>query len=78
MDFNSKKFCLVCFGKFTGDNPRIKHHISYYPEIIGHVHYKCHQKIHDPDNPLMTYIQYDRSDSLRYYQEKKKEGDSNE
>jgi hypothetical protein len=80
--FNSKERCLVCFKPFTKDDPLVNHHITYYPELIGRVHYTCHAKIHDPDNPLTTFIQYDRSDSLRYYQEKetnsKEKRDDNE
>lgn len=69
--FNDKSRCLVCFKKFTNDDPAIKHHIRYDPELIAFVHYSCHNKIHDPDNPLTTFIQYTRQDSIDYYENKK-------
>ena len=48
-----------------------KHHIRYYPEAIAWVHYKCHKKIHDPDNPIKTFIQYDVGDPEKFESEKK-------
>lgn len=68
---NTKASCLICSKKFTNDDPAIKHHIRYEPELIAYVHYTCHQKIHDPDNPLTTFIQYTRQDAIDYYENKK-------
>jgi len=48
----------------------VKHHVRYYPEAIAWVHPKCHQKIHDPDNPMDTFIQYEFSDRERFESEK--------
>lgn len=72
---NKNDMCIVCFrGPEKWDNgldiSLIKHHVSYYPEIIAFVHFDCHRKIHDPDNPLKQFIQYTREDSLRFYKEK--------
>ena len=68
---NGPNKCMVCFKGFTNDDPRVKHHIRYYPELIANVHYSCHKKIHDPDNPLTVFIQYTRQDSIDFYQEKR-------
>mgnify|MGYP001169792815 FL=1 len=68
---NSKTCCLICSKKFTNDDPSIKHHIRYKPELIAYVHYTCHNKIHDPDNPLTTFIQYTRQEAIDYYDNKK-------
>ena len=65
---NSKDMCLLCLDKKLDVN-LIKHHVSYYPEVIAYVHYECHRKIHE--TPLTTFIQYKREDSIRYYKEKK-------
>ena len=43
---NNSDICLVCFEKPEEDFNLIKHHVSYYPEVIAHVHYKCHKKFH--------------------------------
>jgi hypothetical protein len=72
MYFNSRDRCAVCFKRFSNNDPLIHHHITYYPELIAHVHYTCHQKIHDPDNPLDVFIQYSRDESMRFYKEKEK------
>ena len=56
----------------------IKHHISYYPQIIAFVHFKCHEKIHDPDNPIQHLIQYQDGDSLKFYKEKTEREKKNE
>ena len=63
---NSPDLCMICFGKpeveNDGNSTRtlklIKHHIEYSPETIIWVHYKCHQKIHDVDNPMTVWIRY--------------------
>jgi len=75
---NKNNICIVCFkGPEKWDNGTeiqlIKHHVSYFPELIAYVHFDCHQKIHDPDNPLEQFIQYTREDSIRYYELKKKD-----
>ena len=70
---NSEDICLICLKSETDsmDNPMVTHHIRYYPEAIAWVHSKCHQKIHDQDNPLTIYIQYDMGDPERFQSEKK-------
>ena len=70
---NSTERCMVCLKPFTETllNPMIKHHIRYYPEAIAWVHYKCHQEIHDADNPLDVYIQYELEEQERFQSEKK-------
>lgn len=75
---NSRNRCIVCLDDFTddeinGDNPIIKHHVKYFPEVIAYVHYRCHQKIHDPENPIEHLIQYVRKDSIKFYKMKKLE-----
>ncbi len=67
---NSKDMCLLCLDKKLDVN-LIKHHVSYYPEVIAYVHYECHRKIHE--TPLTTFIQYKREDSIRYYKENKQD-----
>jgi len=67
---NSKNMCLVCFKEPEDNLNLIKHHVSYFPQIIGYVHFKCHQKIHDPDNPLTAFIQYQPKDSRKFYEAK--------
>ena len=42
--------------------------MSYFPETIAYVHFKCHQKIHDPDHPLDVWIQYEPEDSKKFYE----------
>jgi hemerythrin len=67
---NSKDLCILCLDKKL-DVKLIKHHVSYYPEVIAYVHYECHRKIHE--TPLTTFIQYKREDSIRYYKENKQD-----
>ena len=67
---NSKDLCMLCLDKKI-DVKLIKHHVSYYPEIIAYVHYECHRKIHE--TPLTTFIQYNREDSIKYYKENKQD-----
>lgn len=64
---NSQEKCIVCL---SGGDEMVKHHVRYYPEAIAWVHPKCHQKIHDPDNPMDTFIQYEFSDRERFESEK--------
>lgn len=73
---NSKDKCIVCFEKPEKwknglDIELIKHHVSYFPQIIAFVHYDCHAKIHDINNPLSHLIQYEREDSIKFYEQKK-------
>jgi len=73
---NSKDKCIVCFEKPEKwenglDIELIKHHVSYFPQIIAFVHYECHAKIHDIKNPLSHLIQYEREDSIKFYDQKK-------
>lgn len=72
---NTNDFCIVCFKKPEKwengqDIALIKHHVSYYPQIVAYVHFNCHEKIHDPKNPITHLIQYEREDSIRFYKEK--------
>ena len=70
---NRRNMCLVCFKNFNKDNPRIKHHVKYFPEKVAYVHYSCHNDIHNPEtNKGNHLIQYNRSESIRFYKEKKK------
>ena len=68
---NSENMCLVCFKEPEDNFNLIKHHVSYFPEVIAFVHYKCHNKIHGPDNTLPHLIQYKSKDSRKYYEDKK-------
>ena len=68
---NTKEKCLICSKSFDNDDPCIKHHIRYEPELIAYVHYTCHNKIHDPDNPITAFIQYTRQDAIDYLENKK-------
>lgn len=75
---NSSDFCMVCFGKpeevkeenSTRTFKLIKHHMKYSPENIMWVHYECHQRIHDPDNPLTQWIQYTEEERRTFYKNK--------
>jgi hypothetical protein len=65
-----KKTCFLCKKKiYKATKPRgiSRHHISYYPEITCWIHEDCHKRIHDPDNPLKTFIMYTRNDSIKFY-----------
>jgi len=65
--------CLVCNGEPTIDEdthliqPLIKHHVRYFPQVISYVHYECHKKIHDTENPITSLIQYEEGDSNEFY-----------
>jgi len=75
--FNSHKRCIVCNGERTFDiqtrmvEKLSGHHVRYFPPLVAWVHPKCHAKIHDPQNPMILYIQYDEGDSQRYYKQMK-------
>ena len=76
---NSPEFCMICFKKpevvKDGNSTRtlklIKHHVKYNPETIIWIHYKCHQKIHDTDKPLIQWIQYTDKEKKEFYKNKK-------
>jgi hypothetical protein len=73
---NSPELCLVCRKSHAADDDGklIKfevHHIKYFPQVIGFVHRECHKKIHDPVNPLTTFIQYEKGDSWKFYNPEK-------
>lgn len=65
---NSQDMCIVCFKPPEQGMDLIPHHITYFPQLIAFVHYKCHQKIHDPDNPIKHLIQYEDGDSKKFYE----------
>ncbi len=66
--------CKVCGGERPFDintkrqEPFVGHHVSYYPPMIAFVHYDCHKKIHDVENPISELINYDEGDSKKYYE----------
>ena len=72
---------MVCFCKPEENFELIKHHISYFPEFICYVHFKCHEAIHhrDDTNRDMSIIknniliQYGDGDSRRFYSEMKEQ-----
>jgi len=76
---NSPEFCMICFKKpeavkddnLTRTLKLIKHHVKHNPETIIWTHYKCHQKIHDTDNPLIQFIQYTDNEKKEFYKNKK-------
>ncbi len=65
---NSRDMCMVCFKPPEKNYELIVHHVSYFPEICCFVHYSCHNKIHDPDNPIRALIQYKDGDSRKFYE----------
>ena len=72
---NAKDKCIVCFEEpKKWENGQeielIEHHVSYFPQIIAYVHYECHAKIHDLNNPLSHLIQYAEGDSRKFYDER--------
>jgi len=48
--------------------PLIKHHVSYDPELVAHVHYQCHIDIHAGKYPHL--IQYQEGDAREFYDKK--------
>ena len=80
---NNPNHCKVCNGGRTFDTstkriePLVGHHVKYFPPVIVFVHYSCHKKIHDMDNPMNEFIQYEKGDSEKYYDLKKKNIESN-
>lgn len=79
MDLNNRERCMVCFGDPEDGFELIKHHISYFPEFVCFVHFKCHEAIHHrvETNQDMSIIkndilvQYEDGDSRRFYSEMK-------
>ena len=79
--FNSDKFCMICNGEpevdGKGKSARTlkleKHHIKYDPEEIIWVHYKCHQKIHDINNPMTLWIRYTEKEKKSFYKNNKQD-----
>ena len=77
--FNSDKFCMICHGEpevdGKGKSARtlklIKHHIKYNPEEIIWVHYKCHQKIHNANNPMTLWLRYTEKEKKLFYKNSK-------
>ena len=73
---NSRDRCIVCGFERAFDRetkmiePLVGHHVKYFPPVIAWVHYRCHKKIHDTDNPLVPFIQYSDGDSRKYYEAK--------
>ncbi len=74
---NTKDMCIVCFGPPEREYRLIVHHVTYFPEKCCYVHYSCHQKIHDPDDPITYLIQYGEGDSRRFYKAKAQKGNDN-
>lgn len=68
MFYNSRDRCIVCMSPPKDGLSLVKHHMSYFPELIAFVHDECHKKIHDPDEPLEVFIQYEAGDSRRFYE----------
>jgi hypothetical protein len=69
---NKNNMCLVCFKPpLEGyGNMLIKHHVSYFPELIAFVHYDCHKKIHMEHTTISHLIQYKDGDSRKFYEKK--------
>ena len=67
---NGPNICAACSkDPYFDENDRtislLKHHVSYFPEKIAHVHKQCHDEIHATDNHVL--IQYDMGDSKIFY-----------
>jgi|TARA_B110000196_G_scaffold165706_1_gene142501 hypothetical protein len=67
---NGPNICGVCSkGPYFDEDNKIisllKHHVSYFPQKIAHVHTQCHDKINATDNHFL--IQYDKGDSKKFY-----------
>ena len=60
--------CAVCFRKPEKGLRLLKHHITYFPELVAYVHFDCHKIIHEPDSPLDMFIQYNDGDSRKFYE----------
>jgi hypothetical protein len=67
---NGPNICVVCskgptFDEYERTISLQKHHVSYFPQKIAHVHKQCHDEIHATDNHVL--IQYDEGDSKKFY-----------
>jgi len=71
MNMNNRDRCICCGLPREIDFELIKHHVSYFPELIAHVHFSCHQEIHDGKFPYL--IQYQPGDSRLFYEQQKKQ-----
>ena len=79
--YNSDKFCMICHGEpevdGKGKSARTlkleKHHVKYDPEEIIWVHHKCHQKIHDTNNPMALWIRYTEKEKKSFYKNNKQD-----
>jgi hypothetical protein len=75
---NTPDVCKVCGGGRAYDIetqrtiPLVGHHVKYFPPVITFVHYDCHKKIHDKNNPIKKFIQYTEGDANKYYELKTK------
>jgi len=81
---NSPNNCIVCGSERAFDietrkrEPLVGHHVSYFPPVIAFVHYNCHKKIHDKENPISVLINYEQGDAKKYYDLKNLYFQSNE
>lgn len=81
---NTPDVCKVCGGGRSYDietkriEPLVGHHVKYFPPVIAFVHYCCHKKIHNKNNPILKFIKYAEGDSQRYYNLKNKSLKSND
>ena len=80
---NKNTICIVCGGKpeqgtssiiINGHYqatkiPLIRHHVTYNPELIAHVHFNCHMDIHKGLHPHL--IQFQDGESKEHYNKKK-------
>ena len=68
---NSCDRCIICgFGRAFDIQTRmieslVGHHVKYFPAVVAWVHYHCHRKIHDTDNPITVFIQYEENDARK-------------
>lgn len=56
--------CFACFKPIEVGMNLVKHHVSYYPELIVPVHSKCHSQIHR--SGLYPHLEPDYRQSLRH------------
>lgn len=62
---NNKEKCICCFKPKEKEFELMKHHVSYFPELIAYVHYSCHNAIHEGKHPHL--LQYKQGDSRKFY-----------
>ena len=71
---NDPNSCKLCGGERAFDietrrrEPLVGHHVKYFPPVIAFVHYHCHKKIHDKENPVLNLIAYKEGDPRKYYE----------